>query len=151
MLYFDFVPSPEKVSHAKFFPEREGRRTKWNRHYNIKDFIGKSTIVLLTVLLAFVPCLSLTRSPVGAFIGNAMQNTENARRFVHLARTRRILSACVAEQERSEILSRLEACLNSQAGSPDFRQRGDYMRHLSYLRNEQFLAPVLAVILLRDF
>ena len=32
-------------------------------------------------------CLSLTRLPVGAFIGNAMQNTENARRFVHLART----------------------------------------------------------------
>ena len=51
---------------------------------------------------------------------------------------RRILSACVAEQERSEILSRLEACLNSQAGSPDLRQRGDYLRHLSYLRNEQF-------------
>ena len=46
--------------------------------------------------------------------------------------------ACVAEQERSEILSRLEACLNSQAGSPDLRQRGDYLRHLSYLRNEQF-------------
>ena len=51
---------------------------------------------------------------------------------------RRILSACVAEQERSEILGRLEACLNSQAGSPDLRQRGDYLRHLSYLRNEQF-------------
>ena len=49
------------------------------------------------------------------------------------------MSACVAEQERSEILSRLEACLNSQAGSPDLRQRGDYLRHLSYLRNEQFL------------
>ena len=84
--------------------------------------------------MRFAVCLSLTRLPVGAFIGNAMQNTENARRFVHLARTRRILSACVAEQERSEILSRLEACLNSQAGSPDLRQRGDYLRHLSYLR-----------------
>ena len=53
---------------------------------------------------------------------------------------RRILSACVAEQERSEILGRLEACLNSQAGSPDLRQRGDYLRHLSYLRNEQLLS-----------
>ena len=92
-------------------------------------------------------CLSLTRLPVGAFIGNAMQNTENARRFVHLARTSIISSLnpnesspCVAEQERSEILSRLEACLNSQAGSPDLRQRGDYLRHLSYLRNEQCLS-----------
>ena len=37
-------------------------------------------------------CLSLTRLPVGAFIGNAMQNTENARRFVHLARTSTISS-----------------------------------------------------------
>ena len=61
-------------------------------------------------------CLSLTRLPVGAFIG-------------------------VAEQERSEILSRLGACLNSQAGSPDLRQRGDYLRHLSYLRNQQCFPP----------
>ena len=38
------------------------------------------------------PCLSLTRLPVGAFIGNTMQNTENARRFVHLARTSTISS-----------------------------------------------------------
>ena len=92
----------------------------------------------------FRACLRLTRLPVGAFIGNAMQNTENARRFVHLARTSTISSlnpmGCVAEQERSEILGRLEACLNSQAGSPDLRQRGDYLRHLSYLRNEQCLS-----------
>ena len=35
VLYFHFVPSPEKVPHAKFFPERGGGQTKWNRQYCI--------------------------------------------------------------------------------------------------------------------
>ena len=31
LLYFHFVPSPEKVSHAKFFPETGGGQIKWKR------------------------------------------------------------------------------------------------------------------------
>ena len=35
MLYFHFVPSPGKVSLAKFFHWRGGGQTKWNRQYII--------------------------------------------------------------------------------------------------------------------
>ena len=33
LLYFHFVPSPDKVPLAKFFPERGGGQIKWNRQY----------------------------------------------------------------------------------------------------------------------
>ena len=46
VLYFHFVPSPEKVPHAKFFPERGGGQTKWNRQYN-------SALLFRLVPLAF--------------------------------------------------------------------------------------------------
>ena len=39
VLYFHFVPSPEKVSLAKFFPERGGGQTKWNRQYSIRGVL----------------------------------------------------------------------------------------------------------------
>ena len=37
LLYFHFVPSPEKVSLAKFFPGTGGGQTKWNRQYKIQE------------------------------------------------------------------------------------------------------------------
>ena len=41
-----------------------------------------------------------------------------------MSQSHSVAGACVAEQERSEILSRLRACLSSQAGSPDLGEKG---------------------------
>ena len=79
VLYFHFVPSTEKVSLAKFFPERGGGQTKWNRQYKSVNLRRCAHVVVFTTSRTH----EIPQKPI-AICGSS----EEPRRWVPLRRMR---------------------------------------------------------------